>query len=119
MKPGVRSFLHLNLRLCLRLCLRLNLRPSRPKPWPRLGGFLTSQAKTALVLLLVLGLSACQNLPTRSDCPLAQDPDAAVRADLMLGSWTVLLWGERHELLTLSPHPEHTGRRGGGRCGRW
>ena len=96
MKPDIRAG----------LCLR----PARPMPGQRLGGFGASRGKAALVfLLLLLGLSACQSLPTHHNCPQASDTRNPGRDDLLLGTWTVLLWGESRELLTLSPHPEHKG----------
>lgn len=55
--------------------------------------------------LLALTLSACQGLPTRSDCPSAQD----MSPQMLYGSWTVQVAGEPLLTLTLGPHPEHMG----------
>ena len=58
-----------------------------------------------LIGLLALVLSACQGLPTRIDCPRAQD----MSPQMLYGSWTVQVAGEPLLTLTLGPHPEHMG----------
>ena len=56
-------------------------------------------------LLALLTLSACQLLPTRSDCPSGAD----LSAEMLQGEWVVLVAGEAPWALHLGPHPEHPG----------
>lgn len=72
----------------------------------RTHAFLNRRAPAAwLIGLLALVLSACQGLPTRIDCPRAQD----MSPQMLYGSWTVQVAGEPLLALTLGPHPEHMG----------
>lgn len=59
----------------------------------------------ALCLALSLGLSACQQLPTRNACPTGQD----LTPEMLHGQWTAQIAGEAPWTLTLGPHPEHAG----------
>jgi hypothetical protein len=53
----------------------------------------------------LLGLAACQGLPTRSACPKGQD----VSPEMLYGQWTAQIAGEPVGTLSLGPHPEHAG----------
>jgi hypothetical protein len=56
-------------------------------------------------LLSLLALSACNGLPTRTDCPSAQD----LSAEMLHGQWVAQVANEAPWALTLGPHPEHQG----------
>jgi hypothetical protein len=72
----------------------------------RTHAFLNRRAPAAwLIGLLALGLSACQGLPTRNDCPNARD----MNPQMLYGTWTAQVAGEPLWTLTLGPHPEHVG----------
>lgn len=56
-------------------------------------------------LVALLALSACNGLPTRTDCPSAQD----MSAEMLHGQWVAQVGNEAPWALTLGPHPEHQG----------
>lgn len=58
-----------------------------------------------LTLAVLLSLSACLSLPTRTACPSAQD----MSSQMLYGRWTAQIEGEPAWSLTLAPHPEHVG----------
>lgn len=72
---------------------------------PSLGLALYVARYVALCLALSLGLSACQQLPTRNACPTGQD----LTPEMLHGQWTAQIAGEAPWTLTLGPHPEHAG----------
>ncbi|WP_155820434.1 hypothetical protein [Limnohabitans sp. Rim47] len=72
---------------------------------PSLGLAMYVARYVALCLALSLGLSACQQLPTRNACPTGQD----LTPEMLNGQWTAQIAGEAPWTLTLGPHPEHAG----------